>query len=102
MPYKRTCLECRGGFTARQYSADFCGAECRRTFNNRRATRGAVLYDLLLIQHEDHAAFDKLRLDGRLTAMVEGWRKEDAERGRKRTTKRPSDVQADTLIYANR
>jgi len=101
MSFKRICIECRKGFTARQYSADFCGAECRRTFNNRRATRGAALYDLLMIQHEDPAAFDKLRLDGRLTAMVEVWRAQDVKEGRKRSTKRPSDVQVDTLRYSH-
>lgn len=99
MPYKRTCLECNGGFVSRQYSADFCCAACRRTFNNRRAQRGAALYDLLMIEATDPDAFQKHRLDGRVSAMVEAFKREDEAEGRKRSHKRASDVQADTLRY---
>lgn len=101
MGYKRTCLECNGGFVSRQYSADFCCGACRRTFNNRRAQRGAALYDLLMIEAVDPDAFSKLRLDGRASAMVEAFKREDEAAGRKRSHKRASDVQADTLVYGS-
>jgi reverse gyrase len=99
MAYKRACLECNGGFVSRQYSADFCCGACRRTFNNRRAQRGAALYDLLMIEATDPDAFQKHRLDGRASAMVEAFKQEDEAAGRKRSYKRPSDVRADTLRY---
>lgn len=100
MAYKRTCLECHGSFLSRQYSSDFCCSACRRTFNNRRAQRGAALYDLLMIEAVDPAAFSKHQLDGRASAMVEKFKQEDVAAKRKRSHKRASDVQADTLVYS--
>lgn len=99
MPYKKTCLECKGGFTSRQYTSEFCCGACRRTFNNRRARRGAVLYDLLMIEATDPDRFESLRLDGRVSAIIEAFKREDEEAGRKRSHKRASDVQADTFVY---
>lgn len=99
MPYKRTCLECKGSFTSRQFTSDFCCAACRRTFNNRRAQRGAALYDLLMIEATDPDQFESLRLDGRASAMIEAFKREDDEAGRKRSHKRASDVQVDTFVY---
>lgn len=43
------CLECGKAFRKRQHNASFCGRTCRQVFNNRRATRGALLYDLTMI-----------------------------------------------------
>lgn len=98
--YKRKCVECRSEFRARQYNADFCCTKCRKDFNNRRATRGAALYDLLMIEAVDPKAFEKQRLDGRVSAMVAAFIAEDAAKQIARSYKRPGDVQADTLVYA--
>lgn len=99
MAFNHTCLECHGSFKSKHYSADFCGAACRATFNNRRARRGAVLYDLLMIEATDPEAFQRYRLDGAASAAIAAFKREDEEAGRKRSHKGLHDVVADTLIY---
>lgn len=99
MPYKLTCLECHGSYTSRQFSSDFCCTACRRTFNNRRAQRGAALYDLIMIEATDPEAFQKARLDGTVEAMVSEFVAEDKEAGRKRSHKSLTDVRSDMLRY---
>jgi hypothetical protein len=93
---KRQCRECGGEFTSRQYNAEFCGAPCRRSFNNRRATRGAILYDLVLIERADPKGFAANKLETRVEELIERWREEDATAKRSRTWKRPNDVMYDT------
>jgi hypothetical protein len=46
----RECLECGGDVPASaQATAEFCCSACRSAWNNRRAVRGAQLYDLWMI-----------------------------------------------------
>lgn len=94
---QRFCTECGNAFQSRQYNAEFCGTECRRTFNNRRATRGAALYDLLMIEKVDPTAFQSFGLDGRADALLRSFIKEDKNAKRKRTTKRANEVHYDTV-----
>lgn len=45
------CLECNGPVAPRKSTGPvpkFCCAECRKTFNNRRMTRGAEMYDYVM------------------------------------------------------
>jgi protein-arginine kinase activator protein McsA len=44
------CRECGRGFQSNRTIARFCGSNCKNTFNNRRMQRGAVIYDLLMVQ----------------------------------------------------
>lgn len=46
--FPRTCAECGECFQAKRREAEFCGDKCRKTYNNRRAVRGAELYDLMM------------------------------------------------------
>jgi hypothetical protein len=62
-----TCTECGAPFLAHARlarHAEFCGTECRKAFNNRRAMRGATLYDL----------FMTLRYERGLAAKLHVWR----------------------------
>jgi len=34
-------------------TAKFCGTKCRKAFNNRRMSRGAIIYDLAMIYRKD-------------------------------------------------
>src|SRR6266511_4036800 len=43
-----TCRECGKMFIARRAKRDFSSKKCRRDFHNRRMTRGAELYDVLM------------------------------------------------------
>lgn len=98
----RVCKECGKGFQSRQYNADFCSGPCRRVFNNRRATRGATLYDLtMLAAAETTKPGTQAELKERAATLVVMWQREDEKAGRKRSTKRLSDVQADTLYAAH-
>ena len=43
------CRECGAAYQAPSNRLrQFCSTACRRTFNNRRATRGADVYDLVM------------------------------------------------------
>lgn len=42
------CKECGGGFETERTDKEFCRDACRRRFNNRRAKRGAAIYDLAM------------------------------------------------------
>ncbi len=46
--HKRTCKECQNPFAAKVASAVFCSAPCRKVHSNRRAMRGAEIYDLAM------------------------------------------------------
>lgn len=93
---KHTCMECNGTFDSRQYNASFCGDGCKRTFNNRRAKRGAILYDLLMIEAFDPKAFEANKLKDRRAELLARWHEEDEAANRKRSWKRPNEVMYDT------
>lgn len=88
------CSECGKEFRRRQYNAEFCGSTCRRVFNNRRAVRGAALYDLTMML--EAAAHNKQRdvIRAALDTKLKEWRLEDDRPGlpRKRTWQRPFNV----------
>ena len=44
----KTCNECNQEFESKVAAATFCSTPCRKAFNNRRATRGAVMYDMIM------------------------------------------------------
>ncbi len=94
---KRQCTECGGPYESRQYNAEFCSDACRRSFNNRRAKRGAILYDLLMIEQRDAEALKKHKMEDRMKELVEQFKQEDIKANRKRTWKRPMDVMYDTM-----
>jgi len=95
MKVNTECLECGQPFKARAYGADFCGAACKQKFNNRRATRGALLYDLTMAELESTSMFERYQLAGRKDLVIAAWRKEDE--GRRRTTKMIHRIHEDTF-----
>lgn len=48
--YRFLCAECGAEFGSNRPHAEFCGTSCRKTFNNRRAQRGAELYDFAMLR----------------------------------------------------
>jgi len=64
MGTKKQCKEC-GGHIAANIEVDssragkkktkFCSTMCRKKYNNRRANRGAILYDLALTMRKGRA-----------------------------------------------
>lgn len=88
----RPCLECtkplnRGG------KGSFCSNGCKAKFHNRRAKRGALLYDIdtLMRRHPDKTQ----EWAARREAMYVKWDREDEAAGRKVTTRPLTDVSYD-------
>ena len=91
--FRRICFECGRPFTASVSGAEFCGPACRMVFNNRRAKRGAELYDLFMALRHDRATatlFKVWRLLNRLAAI---FRVEDRmQRDGRRSWRHPSAI----------
>lgn len=91
--FRRACLECGQSFAATVSGAEFCGPGCRMVFNNRRAKRGAELYDLFMALRHDRATatlFKVWRLLNRLAAI---FRDEDRrERDGRPSWRHPSAI----------
>ena len=91
--FRRDCLECGRPFAAAVSGAEFCGPACRMVFNDRRAKRGAELYDLFMALRHDRATatlFKVWRLLNRLAAI---FRDEDRlERDGRRSWRPPSAI----------
>jgi hypothetical protein len=78
----RLCRECGtpldGDATKRK---QYCGNACRKTFNNRRAERGALMYDLFMAVRYDRSRAADLQLWSKLCRYAEDCREKDvAER----------------------
>ena len=81
----QTCRECGNEFESPRES-QFCGTKCRKAFNNRRATRGAVLYDMMMEHRYNRASGDASEVRGAMYALVAEWRAEDREQRAGRTS----------------
>lgn len=49
------CRECGHPFIGKRTTKEFCSAACRRAYNNRKATRGALIYDLVMTWRFDRS-----------------------------------------------
>lgn len=98
--HNRVCLECDGKYTSRQYNAGFCGSGCRQRFNNRRALRGSILYDLAMLEANESDPRMKAKLGERKEDALRWFIHEDAKAGRRRSYKDRYAVMSDTLYIA--
>ena len=104
-PRKRKCRECGEVFEARKSDAHFCSASCRKTFNNRRMTRGALLYDLFMAMRYDREPAKKNGVNwNTLCRLGELYHYEDQRDGRGRTHRPAFEVMQEhsTEINARR
>ena len=77
----RVCRECGEPFLGRKAHAAFCSTTCRKTWNNRRATRGAQLYDAVMAMRYDREKAKELGIDWTFVCrMAEMWNGEDDRR----------------------
>lgn len=74
------CLECGGPFQRRRSDAEFCGRACVRAWNNRRAMRGAELYDLFMVTRFDRDAAKREKVWRRMNRLASHFRDEDKAR----------------------
>ena len=95
-----SCRECGHSFMPRRADAAFCAPACKRAFNNRRATRGAELYDLFLASRFDR---QDPAVDGVwsvLCRMAHVWRAQDeAERAGRKSWCPAREVRARSARY---
>ena len=90
---KRQCDECGQEFIAKRADSYYCSTDCRKTFNNRRAMRGAVVYDLLMAMRYERDLAKKLQLTWTVVCrLAEMYRRQDDVEGRKRSWRRASIV----------
>jgi hypothetical protein len=74
------CREC--GRELHASRAAFCETACRRAFNNRKASRGAQLYDLIMALRLDRNAAAEAGVFFLICRMIKKFANEDALAGR--------------------
>ncbi len=89
---KVICQECGQEFESVRDHAAFCSAGCRKAFNNRRATRGAELYDMFMALRYERPLAKALGIWSVICRAAEIWRDED--RGARAGRKSWGDVKA--------
>lgn len=80
------CQECGGCFETKRREAMFCGDPCRKSHHNRRATRGAELYDLLMTMRYDRAHAKDEALWSHICALTSAYRTSDKRKRPGRTS----------------
>lgn len=92
-PPARPCLECGGAMAHGAAPASFCATACRKAWNNRRAIRGAELYDLVMALRFDRALATRLHLWRIVCRMASAFRREDhQQRDGRRSWAPPAQV----------
>lgn len=93
-----TCLECgdplaRHAGDTRRSDTSFCCIACRKTFNNRRAMRGAELYDLYMAHRFDRRVATDLGVMQAINRLASVYRQEDQRsRDGRRSWRKPKAV----------
>lgn len=78
----RQCRECGADFLPRHPSQDFCSPAHGKLFNNRRAVRGAELYDLFCGLRTERAESKALGVWTEMCRLELRWKEEDGGRRR--------------------
>jgi hypothetical protein len=73
------CRECGQPFTAKRAHGEnlFCAVDCRKAWNNRRAVRGAQLYDLFMILRYQRGVAKARGVWAIVCRLAQDWREED-------------------------
>jgi hypothetical protein len=72
------CAECGVEFARKRITAEYCSTECRKAFNNRRAVRGAALYDLFCAMRRERSEAKELGIWSEMCRLELRWNEEDA------------------------
>jgi len=88
------CAECGASYHAKRKDAsDFCSTKCRAAFNNRRAMRGAEMYDLMMALRNDREVATKLGVWKIMCRIAAEHRADDvAQRGGRKSWRNPKEV----------
>lgn len=91
------CLECSAPLTPsrRGNPRRFCSAQCSKTFENRRRSRGAALYDLFRVMRRERDTAKRLNIWTEMCRLELSWN--DRDEG-KRTWK-PAMMALEDIAY---
>ncbi len=94
------CRECGAAFEPRRAREDaaFCRPVCRSAFNNRRFTRGAQLYDMMMLLRYQRGLAKARGIWALLCRMCQDWRAEDVEHRAGRPSWQPYEAIHDRLL----
>jgi len=95
--YVKVCVECGCQHHTARAETQFCGAECKKVWNNRRAQRGVQIYDLMMTVRHDRSWATLHGVWSRATRLLQMWRDEDKrDREGRRSWLRPVVVMEQT------
>lgn len=98
-PRPRICLECGEQFQARDHEAHYCTSACRKAFNNRRAVRGAELYDLYMAHRFERPEAQANGVFKAINRLASNWREQDRRERSGRKSWRPFQKIFDAKPY---
>ena len=84
MAQHKHCLQCGAdlpAYSGKGQRAKHCSTACRKAFNNLRATRGALLYDLFMASRFERGAADQAGLRSVMSRLASEWRDDDKAAG---------------------
>lgn len=71
------CRECGQKTPLSRIDTSFCSSKCSVAFTNRRRTRGAELYDLMMINRHERKIAKAQRVWFLITRLCMYWREQD-------------------------
>lgn len=97
-----TCRECGAKFEPKGATALFCAPVCRQAYDNRRAQRGAILYDMFMEMRYRRAGAGGIW--SVMCRLAEMWRDEDRDKRELRQSwKNPRDfIEKNPFLIAKR
>lgn len=84
----KPCAECSKPIPSKRHiKTDYCSNACRSAFHNRRTQRGALVYDVLMLQLTRPDLVTEYDLRQRLDIQMGAWLEEDAKASRRSSAK---------------
>jgi hypothetical protein len=82
-PRMRCCRECGASYPRGAKPSESCSPVCRRVYNNRRAMRGAEIYDLAMEMRFDRKTAKERKTFSHLCTLIGRFNEDDKARGRR-------------------
>lgn len=88
--FASNCLECGARFHHDRRDAEFCSRPCIQAWNNRRAVRGAEMYDLFMALRFQRELATEMQLRTVMTQLASAFREDDLKkRAGRRSWRKP-------------
>jgi predicted nucleic acid-binding Zn ribbon protein len=97
----RCCKDCGTALdAAKDYRAEFCSNECRKTWGNRRMKRGLEIYDMFMCMRYRRGLAKALGIWALMCRAAQAWNEEDKKVGRVSFIDSDEELRARTGKYA--